>query len=111
MNDLGQKIRELRKSRDMTQQELAEKLNLSRSQISNLEKSRRSLNLDQLRTICEIFKIDLDFFGISPTAEESISLIERAKLIFESDEVSKETKDDLYLTLMQIYIKSKESKE
>ena len=107
MNDLGHKIRELRKSRDMTQQELADKLNLSRSQISNLEKGRRSLNLDQLNIICDVFKIDMQYFGISPTAEESIALIERAKLLFESDKIPTKMKDELHLILMQVYLDSK----
>lgn len=107
MEDLGQRIKELRKSRGMTQQVLAEKLNLSRGQISNLEKNRRSLSLEQLNLLCDLFKVDMAFFGVSPTAEESISLLERAKLLFESEKVSKEDKDDLYLSLMQLYLKSK----
>lgn len=107
MDSLGQKIKELRKSRHLKQDDLAEVLGLSRGQISNLEHDRRSLNLKQLQTLCDYFKIDMDYFGISPTAEESISLLERAKLLFESDKVSKETKDDLYLALMQVYLNSK----
>lgn len=105
--ELGTKIRELRKSRGMTQQVLAEKLNLSRGQISNLEKNRRSLSLEQLNLLCDLFKVDMAYFGVSPSAEEAISLLERAKLIFESDKVPTEDKDDLYLSLMQLYLKTK----
>lgn len=107
MDNLGMKIKELRKSRGMTQQVLAEKLNLSRSQISNLEKNRRSLNLEQLNSLCDLFKVDMAFFGVSPTAEETISLVERARLLFESD-IDESTKDELYRELMHIYLKSKE---
>jgi transcriptional regulator with XRE-family HTH domain len=107
MDNLGERIKELRKSRGMTQQILAEKLNLSRSQISNLEKNRRSLNLEQLDLLCDLFKVDMAFFGVSPTAEETISLLERARLLFESD-ISEDKKDELYRELMQIYLKSKE---
>lgn len=110
MNKLGQKVKELRKSRDLTQQDLADKLNLSRSQISNLEQGRRSLNLAQLKLLCELFNIDIGYFGISPDAEETISLIERAKLLFESD-IPEEKKDELHLILMQIYLSSKEHKK
>lgn len=107
MDNLGQRIKELRKSRNMRQDDLAHALNLSRGQISNIENSKRSVSLAQLQKICEVFKIDLGYFGITPTAEESISLLERAKLLFESEEVPAEAKDDLYLALMQMYINAK----
>ena len=109
--DLGTKIKELRKSRHLRQDDLAEVLSLSRGQISNLEHNRRSLNLEQLQKLCNFFKVDMEYFGISPTAEETISLLERAKLIFESDEVPDKDKDELYQQIMRIYLKSKESKE
>jgi transcriptional regulator with XRE-family HTH domain len=107
MDNLGQRIKELRKSRHLKQDDLAIVLGLSRSQISNLEHGRRSLNLKQLEKLCSYFKVDMEYFGISPTAEESISLIERAKLLFESNEVPKDAKEELYLALMQMYLNSK----
>ena len=106
MDNLGQRIKELRKSRSLTQQDLADVLGLSRSQISNLEHNRRGLSLSQLQTLCSVFKIDMEYFGISPTAEETIALLERAKLLFESD-LPTEKKDELHLLLMQIYLNSK----
>ena len=107
MDTLGQKIKALRKSRSLKQDDLADVLELSRGQISNLEHDRRSLSLKQLQKLCEFFKVDMEYFGISPTAEESIALLERAKLLFESDKVTKDTKDELYLALMQVYLNSK----
>ena len=107
MEDLGRKIKELRKSRHLKQDELAEVLGLSRGQISNLEHGRRSLNLAQLQKICEFFKVDMEYFGITPTAEESIALVERAKLLFESDKIPTKMKDELHLILMQVYLNSK----
>lgn len=106
MEDLGSKIKELRKSRHLRQDDLARVLNLSRGAISNLEHNRRSLSLKQLQTLCEYFKIDMGYFGITPTAEETISLLERAKLLFESD-IPEDKKDELYLALMQVYLNSK----
>lgn len=106
MGNLGRRIKELRKSRSLTQQDLADVLGLSRSQISNLENNRRGLSLSQLQILCSAFKIDMEYFGISPTVEETISLLERAKLLFES-ELPTEKKDELYLQLMQVYLNSK----
>lgn len=105
--ELGKRIKELRKSRSLKQDDLAEILNLSRGQISNLENGRRSLNLSQLEKLCNFFKVDMDYFGIQPDAEESIMLLERAKLIFESENVSEKEKEELYNQLMKIYLKSK----
>ena len=105
--DLGTRIKELRKSRHLKQDDLAEVLGITRGQISNLEHNRRSLSLEQLQKLCNYFKIDIEYFGVSPTAEETISLLERAKLLFESD-LPSEKKDELYTELMKIYLKSKE---
>ena len=110
MEDLGSRIKELRKSRHLRQDDLARVLNLSRGAISNLEHNRRGLSLKQLQTLCSYFKVDMEYFGVHPTAEETISLLERAKLLFESD-IPEEKKDELYQELMRVYLKSKESKE
>ena len=107
MEHIGVRIKELRKSRHLKQDDLAEVLGLSRGQISNLEHGRRSLNLKQLEKLCDFFKVDMEYFGITPTAEESIALIERAKLLFESDKIPTKTKDELHLILMQVYLNSK----
>ena len=107
-NDLGKKIKELRKSRHLKQDDIANILGITRGQISNLEHGRRSLSLEQLKLLCDYFKVDLEYFSISPTSEETISLLERAKLIFESEKIDTDTKDDLYRDLMKIYLKSKE---
>ena len=47
-SELGEKVKLLRKRRNLKQDDLAEVLGLSRSQISNLEKGRRNLSLKQL---------------------------------------------------------------
>ena len=49
--NLGTRIKELRKSRHLKQDDLAEVLGLSRGQISNLEHNRRSLSLKQLQIL------------------------------------------------------------
>lgn len=107
MEKLGQRIKELRKSRSLKQDDIAEVLGLSRGQISNLENGRRNLSLKQLEKLCEFFKVDMEYFGIHPTVEETIALLERARLLFESDDVPENKKDELYLQLMQVYLHSK----
>lgn len=105
--ELGKRIKELRKSRNLKQDDLASLLSISRGQISNLENGRRSLNLRQLELLCSEFKIDMSFFGIEPDTQETIQLLERAKLLFESDEVSDSDKESLYNELSKLYLKFK----
>lgn len=105
--ELGKRIKELRKSRNLKQDDLASMLEISRGQISNLENGRRSLNLSQLEKLCSLFRVDMSFFGIQPDAKETIELLERAKLIFESDNVPSTEKEELYNQLMKIYLKAK----
>ena len=105
-NNLGKRIKELRKSRNLKQDDLARVLEISRSQISNLENGRRSLNLKQLEKLCNLFKVDMSFFGVEPNTQETIELLERAKLLFESD-IPEQDKEELYQNLMKIYLKAK----
>lgn len=104
--ELGKRIKELRKSRNMKQDDLANTLGISRGQISNLENGRRSLNLKQLEKLCNLFKVDMSFFGVKPDTQETIELLERAKLLFESD-IPEKDKEELYQNLMKIYLKAK----
>ena len=105
---LGKRIKELRKSRHLRQDDLAEVLDLSRGQISNLENDRRSLNLRQLEVLCSYFQVDMEYFGIKPDTKEIINLLERARLIFEDNRVPDKEKDELYQNIMRLYLKSKE---
>ena len=106
--DLGGKVKLLRKRRSLKQDDLAEVLDLSRSQISNLEKGRRNLSLKQLEKLCEYFKVDISYFLMSATTDSCLDLIEKARVLFESKELTSEQKDDLFTSIMKIYLDSKD---
>ena len=106
--DLGKKVKTLRKRRRLNQDDLAEFLNLSRSQISNLESGRRNLSLRQLEKLCEYFKVDMSFFLMSETTDSCLDLIEKARVLFESRELTSVQKDELFASIMKIYLESKE---
>ncbi|MBQ9853919.1 MAG: helix-turn-helix transcriptional regulator [Bacilli bacterium] len=105
---LGEKVRLLRKRRGLKQDDLGELLDLSRSQISNLESGRRNLSLKQLEKLCEFFKIDISYFLMSETTDSCLDLLEKAKLLFKSKELSTVQKDDLFTSIMKIYLDSKD---
>ena len=58
LKEFGRKFKELRQSRGLTQIELAEQLNISRSNISKYENGVHLPDHDYLDSICE-------FFGVS----------------------------------------------
>mgnify|MGYP005761572623 CR=1 FL=1 len=106
-SELGDKVKLLRKRRGLKQDDLAELLELSRGQISNLESGRRNLSLRQLEKLCEYFKVDISYFFMSITTDSCLDLIEKARVLFESKELTSEQKDDLFISIMKIYIDSK----
>ena len=106
-NDLGKKLKLLRKRRNIRQDDLAEFLNLSKSQISNLESGRRNLSLSQLEKICDYFKIDMSYFLMEETTDSCLELIEKAKVLFESENLTNTQKENLFTSLMKVYIESK----
>ena len=53
------RIKEIRKLRQMTQQELADKVGVSQVQIGRLEKSTRTLDVDMLADIAKVLDVEV----------------------------------------------------
>lgn len=106
-NEIGNKLQTLRKGRKLSQQELADKMEVSRATISNYEVGRRTPHLSELKRFAEFYGVGLDYFGVTST-DEIFELLSRAKDVFESDTIPKEKKEDLYLSLMQLYLSMKQ---
>lgn len=107
-SELGEKVKLLRKRRNLKQDDLAKVLELSRGQISNLEKGRRNLNLKQLDKLCTYFQVEMSYFLFAETTDSCIDLIDRSKLLFESKELSSDQKEEVFTSTMKIYLDSKE---
>ena len=58
--EFGEKLQELRKNRDMTQEELAEALFVSRTAISKWESGRGYPSIDSLKEISAFFSVSID---------------------------------------------------
>ena len=58
--EFNEKLQELRKSRSMTQDELAKALFVSRAAISKWEQGRGYPNLDSLKEISRFFSVSID---------------------------------------------------
>ncbi|MCI2773897.1 NINE protein [Staphylococcus petrasii] len=59
-NNVGERIRNLRKSKKMSQAKLAEKLNVSRHSISNWEREVSSPDMHSLVEMTELFGVSLN---------------------------------------------------
>lgn len=69
---LGENLRILRKTRRITQDELARKLNTSRSCISNYELGNRQPDSETIRRIADIFDVSIDYLLGRSTIKMSI---------------------------------------
>ena len=81
MRDIGKNIRLLRTKRNITQDELAEKLFVSRQTISNYETGRSRPDIDTLIRISEILKTEVQDLLYGPPVPKS-QTIEKRRLLF-----------------------------
>ena len=74
---IGELVREYRLSKELTQQELAEKSDLSLPFINLIENNRRNLSVDTLLKILSAMDIDpSDFFRpLSETSDDNLQLL------------------------------------
>ena len=83
--EFNEKLQELRKSRSMTQEELAEALFVSRTAISKWESGRGYPSIDSLKVISHYFSVTIDDLICS---EEMISVAENEKKEFADKSLS-----------------------
>ena len=70
---IGKRIRKIRQERNMTQEALAEKLNVSNQHISDIERGLNGMSIPSLMEICKALDADADYilFGTSTRAESN----------------------------------------
>ncbi len=107
---LGNKLKELRKSRGLTQDDIAAKFNLSRGSVSNWEKGRRKPSIKQLEVLANFYNVSLDFFAEETSTNEVVDVLERAKNLLKDDNVPTSQKEELYQEIMRLYLELKSSK-
>lgn len=97
------KLKTLRKGKKLTQQELSEKLGLSRATISNYEVGRRSPHITELKRFAEFYGVSLSYFGVQ-AEDEAFELLSRAKSVFLNNKIPKEEREKLYKEIMKLYL-------
>ena len=71
MRDIGKNIRDLRKQQNMTQDELAARLFVTRQTVSNYENGRTRPDVEQILRLAEIFGTDANAVLYGPPVPES----------------------------------------
>lgn len=59
--EIGNRISKKRKQLNLTQEVLAEKMNVSVQMISNLERGNKSIKIENLLKLCEILNVSTDY--------------------------------------------------
>lgn len=80
MRDIGKNIKQLREVNKLSQEQLAEKLFVTRQTISNYETGRSRPDVEMLQKIAEVLDTDINtvIYGVQPTPEQ---WLERKTLI------------------------------
>ena len=63
--ELSEKIKELRKKRDWSQEIVANKLNISLNSYGALERGETDIKLSRIDELAKIFEVDISFFFIN----------------------------------------------
>lgn len=105
MEDIGRKLRTLRKGKKLTQKDVADRLGLVRATISNYEVGRRTPHLSDLKRFAELYGVTLDYFGVSPD-DEMFELVSRAREVFNNPKINNKDKEELYREMMRLYLNS-----
>ena len=80
---LGQKMREARKNKELTQQELSDLSHVSVKQIANIEKGKMNPSYLILRTLAKVLHISLDTL-INPDISLEDKGINQMKMLYSS---------------------------
>jgi predicted transcriptional regulator/transcriptional regulator with XRE-family HTH domain len=73
---LGSKVRALRRRQELTQAQLAKKLNISASYLNLIEHNRRPLTAPLLIRLAQLFEVDLQTFSEDEAAQVASDLLE-----------------------------------
>ena len=74
--EMGDRIRECRKQRNISQAELAEAINVSDNTISNMETGSNNVKLENVEKVADFFEVSLDYIvkgiGLTPVDDDLV---------------------------------------
>lgn len=106
--DIGNKVREIRKARGLTQQDVADKMGLKKNTISQWESGARSMSLEQTIQFAKVVGVTLDYFSDHSPERTMFQLMAQLESVFTDAGIPEVDKDKAYQDIMRVYLKSKE---
>ena len=94
MTELGNRIQELRKLNKLSQTELANKINLSKSQIIRYETKGVQPPADILNKLADLLNTSIDYLINGDTTEKAISSLKDAELLKQFKEIDSMPDED-----------------
>ncbi len=70
--EIGRRIQRLRKERELTQEQMSERLNISTVHLAKIEAGKRGCSLDILIDITMIFGISLDYLVFGKVSDNEV---------------------------------------
>ncbi len=95
MDSIGERIYELRKQNNMSQGDLADKLDTSRQTISKWENNMSVPELDKIISLCELFSVSSDFILRGITDNEDAPKQKQTQTVIKEQTVIIEKKTDI----------------
>lgn len=89
MKNIGEVLKRLRKQQRWTQEQLAEQLNVSRSQISKWENGSLLPDIQSLEKLCHLFHVSADFLIGSEVPRQE--MLREVKRLYETTEMNEKT--------------------
>ena len=99
---IGKRIAEIRRSHNMTQDTLADKLSVSPKHISHTECGTSSLSLKNLIEFCNLFNCSLDYIIFGTKEDSVLSILPNE--ISEILHSGKEDEIDQLIRYLQVYV-------
>ena len=100
MDGFGEKIKELRKSKNVSQEELAFDLKVSRQTINKWEANTVQPNMESITALCKYFGVKYDhFFGDGPVTEETAATADN-----DSGEAQVKGKDKRFIICLSLLL-------
>lgn len=105
--NISEKLLNLRKAHNLTQEQLAEQLNVSRQSISKWESGQCIPDADKLKLLSDIFNVSIDFL-LKPSELDALTLkaesLENQQRNLENTIRKKEKTKNIILGCASIYI-------
>jgi transcriptional regulator with XRE-family HTH domain len=110
MSNLGTRIQELRKQKEMTQNDLSKKIEISMTQLVRYENKGVQPPADVLKKIADVFGVSIDYLVNGNTSEKAENTLSDNKLLqhFKAVENMNEDDKNVVFKLIDAFITKKQ---